>query len=455
MFTSRQEFKSLAAALLTGQRSLALYPPGHPHIKTALDDCHRQLRVLLQREQRLPMVLAGNEFVVGGLQIPIAAETLEEFATSLRGAGIEKLIFADGVMLWELRAFLRGLNMDAEAIAAAGGFATVLESEEIEHIFASVLTVDATDEHSDDVLVRAWETYTAGLRVVRRLRQGYRTSGTLEHLDETKEFVRDIVELGAQQTRPLLALQSLKVHDEYSFTHSINVATLTLVIAQGLNLSTYDLREITLAAILHDIGKERVSGDVLRKPGKLNEEEWKEISDHSLLGAKILTTTDGVGDLAPIVAYEHHLRQTREGAGAAKWRLHLVSEMVTIADVYDALRSTRPYRGEIPSDRAMEIMQEEAEEKFNPELFAGFERLVGYYPPGICVRLDNGETGVVYRTDPEALRHPSVLIVKGADGNKLDAPRRTELSNADGGDRLSVAEVLDAEDAGVDPFDYL
>jgi hypothetical protein len=103
----------------------------------------------------------------------------------------------------------------------------------------------------------------------------------------------------------------------------------------------------------------------------------------------------------------------------------------------------------------MEIMQEEAEEKFNPELFAGFERLVGYYPPGICVRLDNGETGVVYRTDPEALRHPSVLIVKGADGNKLDAPRRTELSNADGGDRLSVAEVLDAEDAGVDPFDYL
>ena len=230
------------------------------------------------------------------------------------------------------------------------------------------------------------------------------------------------------------------------------IGTLTLLIAQGLNFSKYDMYEITLAAILHDIGKESVPGELLRKAGKLDDDEWKQMSEHSLIGAKMLATTEGVGDLAPIVAYEHHLKQTPDGVNAAKWQLHVVSEIVTIADVYDALRSTRPYRGEIPSDRAMEIMHEEAEEKFNPDLFAGFARLVGYYPPGICVRLSNGETAIVYKPNPDALRRPGVLVVHDAAGEKLVAPRHTDLADHDD---LSVAAILDAEEAGVDPFDYL
>lgn len=455
MFTNRQEFRGIATALLTGQRALTLYPSGHPHVKTAFADCFRVLRTLLQRERQIPIVLTGNEFVVGDLQIPIAGEAFGELAKLFRHAGIEKLIFSEGLRSWELQSLLRTLNMDEEKLAEAGGVEAILEAEEVEHILASTLAVQAGEDQGDDMLVRAWETYTAGLRVIRRLRRGYRTNGTLENLAETKEFVRDIVDLGAQQTRPLLALQALKVHDEYSFTHSINVATLTLVIAQGLNFSRYDMHEITLAAILHDIGKESVPGEVLRKPGKLDSDERKEMSKHALIGARMLATTEGVGDLAPIVAYEHHLKQTPDGLDAVKWRLHIVSEMVTIADVYDALRSTRPYRGAIPSDRAMEIMQKEAEEKFNPDLFAGFARLVGYYPPGICVRLSNGETAIVYKTNPDALRRPAVLVVHGADGGKLIAPRRTDLANHDDCRDLSVAAILDAEEAGVDPFDYL
>ncbi|MGD8330496.1 MAG: HD domain-containing protein [Acidobacteriota bacterium] len=455
MFTTREEFRQLAAALITAQRAMALYPPGHPHIEIAIDDCYGTLRRLLQREQQVPIVLAGNEFVVGNLQVPVVGEAIEELARSLRHIAVQKLIFSEGLRSWELQAFLRGLNMDAPELRAAGGLERLLEDEEVEHLIASTLDVEAPEDQADDKLVRAWETYTAGLRAIRRLRHGYRTKSTLDNLDETKDFVRDIVELGAQQTRPLLALQALKRHDEYSFTHSINVATLTLVIAQGLGLSKFDLHEITLAAILHDIGKEQVPGKLLRKPGRLDDEEWKEMADHSLVGAKMLATTDGVGDLAAIVAFEHHLKQTREGPGAAKWRLHLVSEMVTIADVYDALRSSRPYRAEIPPDRALEIMQEEAHEKFNPELFAGFARLVGYYPPGICVLLDSGEIAIVYRANPEALERPAVLVVRDASGSHLATPRRIDLSRRDDGRRRAVAEVLDAEVAEVDPFDYL
>jgi putative nucleotidyltransferase with HDIG domain len=453
MFANRAEFRKLAAALLHGQRALALYPTGHPHIKIALDDCYLFVRQLLQREHQIPIVLAGNEFVVGDLQVPVAGEAFAELAAALQHAGIEKLIFSDGLRFWELQNLLRILNLDGAAIEDGGGAEALLAEAEVEHIVATRLHVDASEDDAPHVLVRAWEAYASGLRVVRRLRHGYRSNGRLENLDETKEFVREIVEVGAQQTTPLLALHALKVHDEYSFTHSINVATLTLAMAQRLRFSKYDLHEITLAALLHDLGKERVSGDVLRKPGKLDDDEWKQMADHSLEGAKMLATTEGVGDLPPIVAFEHHLTQDRTRKDAAKWRLHLVSEIVTIADVYDALRSSRPYRGEIPADRAMEIMHEEAPHKFNHDLFEGFVRLMGYYPPGICVRLDSGEVGIVYQVNPAAPRQPGVLVVRDAAGEPIDTPRRIDLAVDD--PSPTIVEVLDAEAVGVDPFDYL
>jgi len=455
MFIDRSEFRQVAAALLNGQRALALYPVGHPQIKTTLDDCFRLLRELLQREKQVPMLLAGDEFVVGDLQIPVSGDAFEELAAALRHARIEKLIFMEGLRGWELQIILRVLNLDADTLEEKGGTEAILAEEEVDHIVATTLRVDASDEATPDILIRAWEAYASGLRVVRRLRHGYRENGRLENLDETKEFVHELVEVGAQQTRPLLALHALKVHDDYSFTHSINVATLSLAIAQGLNFGKYDLHEITLAALLHDLGKERVSADVLRKPGKLDDAEWKEISDHSLQGAKMLATTVGVGDLAPIVAYEHHLKQTRGSPGSAKWRLHLASEIVTIADVYDALRSTRPYRGEIPSDKAMDIMHEEAAEKFNPDLFEGFARMMGYYPTGICVRLDSDEIGIVYQTNPDDLRRPSVLVVHDRKNEKLASPRRVDLAAGTDEGATEITAAVDAEEMGVDPFDYL
>ena len=453
MFANRNEFKKLAAVLLNGQRVLALYPAGHPQIKEALDECYLRLRELLQRERQLPIVLAGDEFVVGDLQVPVVGEALEELAESLRKASVEKLIFLVGIREWEIQSFLRVLNLEAPEIEEKGGIEAILKSEEVQNVVAGPLSIEPSEEPTPDLLVRAWEAYAAGLKVVRKLRHAYRNTGRIEHLDEAKEFINDLVEVGLQQTRPLLALQALKVHDEYSFTHSINVATLSLAIARGLNFSKYNLREIMLAALLHDVGKERVAKEVLRKPGKLDDIEWKEMSRHSLEGAKMLATTQGVGDLAPIVAYEHHLAQDRSRPDAAKWNPHLVSELVTIADVYDALRSTRPYRGEIPPDKAMEIMQQEAPTKFNPDLFEGFEKLVGYYPPGTCVRLQSGDVGIVYQTNPDEPRKPHVLLVRHEDDSRYEPPQRLNLGESDG--QGHVAEVLDAEAVEVDPFDYL
>ncbi len=458
MFFSREEFQGIVSVLLTAERSLALYPSGHPHIQQALSECFLHLRDLLQREHQIPIVLAGREFVVGDLQIPVAGEALEEMAQKLGQTGIEKLIFLEGLREWEIHRFLQLLNVKDSAGEDLGPIEEILEEEGIEHILAGPLYVKPTDKRAPDLLVRAWEAYASGLKTVRKLRHGVRANGRLEHLDEAKAFVSDLVEVAMQETRPLLALQALKVHDDYSFTHSINVATLTLAMAKGLNFGRYELREISLAALLHDIGKERVSGDLLRKAGKLDEEEWEQMHRHSHDGAKLLICTAGTGDLAPIVAYEHHLAQGRDSDSSTHWHLHLVSELVTIADVYDALRSTRPYRAALPPHQTMEIMRKDVGTKFNADIFEGFARMLGYYPPGTCVRLHTGEVGVVYQTNPDELERPHVLLVHGSDERPLDPPRRIDLTELGPDNKTftrSIVEVLDAESAGLDPFDYL
>jgi putative nucleotidyltransferase with HDIG domain len=458
MFFSREEFQGIVSVLLTAESSLALYPSGHPHIQEALSECFLHLRDLLQRERQIPIVLAGKEFVVGDLQIPVAGEAFEDLAQKLNQTGIEKLIFLEGLRQWEIHRFLRLLNVRGSAGEDLTPIEEILAEEGIEHILAGPLHVEPSDEKVPDLLVRAWEAYTAGLKTVRNLRHGVRANGRLEHLDEAKSFVNDLVEVAMQETRPLLALQALKVHDEYSFTHSINVATLTLAMARGLNFGKYELREISMAALLHDIGKERVSGDLLRKSGKLDDEEWEQMHRHSYDGAKLLIRTAGTGDLAPIVAYEHHLAQERDGESTAHWHLHIVSELVTIADVYDALRSTRPYRGALPPHETMEIMRQDVGTKFNADLFEGFARMLGYYPPGTCVRLHTGEVGVVYQANPDHLERPHVLLVQSNDHRALDPPRRVDLTDLGPDEKTfkrSIVEVLDAESAGLDPFDYL
>lgn len=455
MFRNRDEFLSVSAALLTAQRTLSLYPPGHPHIRDALEECHLRLRELLQRERQVGFVLAGEEFVAGDLQIEIEGEVLEDFADALRRAGAGKIIFSDGLRQWELQAFLRFLADEDEEVEARGGIEAALEEADVEHVLARPLAMESSDEPTPDLLVRAWEVYSRGLQSVRNLRRGYRSKGTLEHLDELKSFAHDLVDVAMQQTRPLLALQALKVHDEYSFTHSINVATLSLAIARGLNLPRYHLGDLTMAALLHDLGKERVPGRILRKAGRLDDEEWAEMERHTLEGAKMLALTDGVGDLASVVAYEHHLDRGPEGPGGGPHRPHIASDMVKLADVYDALRSDRPYRSGVQADRALRIMEEETEtgQKFDPDLFEGFRRMLGYYPPGTCVRLTDGAVALSVRTDPEDPSTPQLLVVRNPDGSPVQPPER--LNPADGDDRCPIAEAVDPDDLDLDPFDYL
>lgn len=449
---AHEQLQTLAARIQAARQCQQIYPPNHPRLTQAIDELYADLRAMFDGDEPLRIAFADQEFVFGNLQIAVSGEVISEFASLLEKLGIEKLVFEPDVNREDLLPMLAILGRDPEEFASAGGIEAEIKKAALAHIELGTITVDPGDIPDPASLFRAWESYSAGLKIMRGIKSIARQSGEIRNVEEVRHFAFDLAALARQEARPFLSVHSLMQHDEYSFTHSLNVAMLTLALAQNLPFEPDDLHDIIVAALLHDVGKERIPVEILRKPGKLTPEEWDIINTHGLEGARMLTESEGVGDLAPLVAYEHHLAY-HEDLRDDDWEPHLASQLVSIADVYDALRSIRPYRGEIPPDKAMRIMEEDAGTKFEPSLFACFKAMVGYYPPGSVLRLESGKLAVSFASNPHTPELPQVILVDAGDNGEARPGERLDLAAPTIEEH--IAELVSAEDHGIDPLDYL
>ena len=176
----------------------------------------------------------------------------------------------------------------------------------------------------------------------------------------------------------VLPLLQLKEFDQYTTTHSMNVAVLAMALAEALELGSVQVRAVGVAGLLHDLGKVRVPREVLLKPGKLTETERAEIQRHPAEGARILLAGDQALDLAAVVAYEHHLMMDGTGYPCrhSQRGTHYGSRLVHLCDVYDALRTHRPYRDAWESETALQYIEERAGVEFDPALTSSFTAMV-------------------------------------------------------------------------------
>jgi putative nucleotidyltransferase with HDIG domain len=170
---------------------------------------------------------------------------------------------------------------------------------------------------------------------------------------------------------PLLRLRSF---DEYTTTHCLNVAVLAMSLSEYLGLSGSDVRTFGVAGLLHDIGKVKIPHDILTKPGKLTPEERLIMNMHTVDGAKIIIETEEHLDLAAVVAYEHHIMIDGGGYPSLAFPrdCHYASKIVHVCDVYDALRTKRPYRDAWESEKVLSYIAEKAGTEFDAELANAF-----------------------------------------------------------------------------------
>jgi putative nucleotidyltransferase with HDIG domain len=430
-------------------RSAQLYSPGHPIIGRNLESLSAAFQMLHGLQPTVTIGLVGDAVIVD--DSPLAkADTLGPFVRRLQQAGVERMTIDRGVTLDDITEFLAAITtIDARTGDAANPF------PEIAHIRVGRVTVDQRVEGSLTDMATIKRLYSDAVSVAGDVWDSAQTEG---HPDATaaRSMIDGLAQAVAQNRTALLALTTLKNYDNYTFTHMVNVSILTMGQARGLGIDGPLLREFGLAALMHDIGKVRTPLEILNKPDKLNEHEFTIMKRHVVDGAEILRMTPDVPALAPVVAFEHHLRVDGSGypAGVTRSSLNVGTMLCSIADVYDAMRSQRHYQQAFPTDRILAVLKRNDGTQFDQHLVRRFVQLIGIYPSGNLVRLNTGEVAVVrkvYAPDPY---RPQVRVLVDRAGEPLDLPYEVNLWEA-GDDPQRPSSIAAPVDADNYPFDPL
>ena len=175
-------------------------------------------------------------------------------------------------------------------------------------------------------------------------------------------------------------ISQLKIFDEYTFSHTLNVSTMSTALGMSLGLDENELKELAMGALLHDIGKMLVPKDILNKPALLDAEEFEIMKSHSLLGYRYILDKINLPDKIAKVALDHQENYGGGGYpnGLKGTEINFYAQITAIADTYDALTSNRIYKRAIDSDSAIDIMLSEGSDRFNPYILNQFINITDY-----------------------------------------------------------------------------
>ncbi len=217
------------------------------------------------------------------------------------------------------------------------------------------------------------------------------------HIARVRSTVETILEDLSKRNYTFLKLADIRALDNYTFTHSVNVCVLALNLGIASGYTEAELLELGTGALLHDLGKVIIPGDVLNKPGPLNEKEIEIVRKHPAHGFHLLSQEPEIGINAALIPYEHHERYQGDGypRGLRGDAIHKFAQLVAIADVYDSLTSDRSYRSKLKPYEAVEILIAMSGQGFNPKLVNLLLDNVEIYPVGCIVELNDGSLAVV------------------------------------------------------------
>lgn len=208
-------------------------------------------------------------------------------------------------------------------------------------------------------------------------------------------------------------ISTLKVSDEYTFKHSVDVAAIAMVIAKKHGLSKQEIYEVGIAGLLHDVGKSKIPNKILNKPGRLTDEEFALMKQHALLGYKILKEKEDILESISLAVLQHHEKINGKGypMGVSAKNIHLYAKILSVADIYDALVTERPYKKGFSQRDAVEMIMTMTEE-LDIEIMKSFLGSVILYPVGCKVMLSNGEKARVVENNPLYVLRPKVVGLK-------------------------------------------
>ncbi|MBI4720671.1 MAG: HD-GYP domain-containing protein [Chitinivibrionia bacterium] len=449
----------LVYCLFSAGRTVRIHDVNNRAAQAALAKLGQTLDECARLEGRVAIASVSDVLLINDVRIIVDSQSMGPLLyliDEMKKRKVEEIDFGPDVTLPELGSFLKLFFLEPAEEDVFGEVnrrlseAGIVNIRLTEWIEREKFLRDAKEERreireeSNKVMSRAVMFMGEVLRSIEQRRpiqlpKAHRLTQQMADIIQTDETI-------------LVGLSSIKDYDEYTFSHSVNVSVLSMLISDRMGLHKNDTAQIGVAALLHDIGKTHIPQSILNKPARLNTDEWSLMKRHSMLGAIELSRVRSLRAVVdPIfVSLQHHLLYNGSGypVKPGAWELHPYTHIIVIADIYDAMTTPRIYRERtLTPDRVLRYILHKSGEMFDPLVVKVFIKTMGLYPVGTVVELDTGERAVVLRqNDRTSFLHRPVVSLLREDGSHsepidLAAP-------ADGGTscRRSIAgSVQDAD----------
>jgi len=236
-----------------------------------------------------------------------------------------------------------------------------------------------------------------------------------------KAVVKENVKQVLENEDAMLMMTLLKNKSDSRAEHSLNVSILAIGFARYLGHSNLELEDIGMSALLHDIGQVKIDASLLSKTGKLNQKEMVEMCHHPKYAFEILQRKSGLTPSCIDVAINHHERLGGQGypRGLKADKLSDIVRLVSIVDVFESLTSPQVFRDSMSVVDAYKVLMNGKGSHFDEKMVIKFIEWRGIYPPGSIVEMENGEVGIVIKSNPDLKLKPRVLLVLDQDKKKM------------------------------------
>ncbi len=407
-------FQSLANCLQT----VKMYGSVHPMFQKSLDNACLAFDDALAGHQEIVIGIVGDELAFEKEILFDLGKLLRPAILYLKERNIERLAFYRGLNKDELRIFVDFIARPKEDFK--GDPQEALDFAGVEHISVGRLKIDDSI-HKNTSEAGQPNLYDSSAQKVSKILNGVLNGEKIDQL-ALKFSLSNLMEGLSLQRQELFKLATLKRYDAETYTHMLNVAIFSMYFSSRLGFDKTNVLNIGIAAMFHDIGKLFISRKILHKPGQLTEQEFASIKSHTSLGAEImLKYVDTLGILPAVINFEHHLKYDSSGYPRMPLikKQHIVSSIVSICDVYDALSQKRGYKQDYAPDVVYNIMNREKGSAFNPELLDKFFRFIGFWPLGSVVALDDGSIAIVKDQNESDIQRPIIEIVLPIEKRRL------------------------------------
>ncbi|RJP19850.1 MAG: HD-GYP domain-containing protein [Candidatus Abyssobacteria bacterium SURF_5] len=438
----------IIARIAAVARNVGVYPPKHPMVLQSAEDLMKLIRSTPAGSARVTAHMVNSELYFEKEMLPDETIKHSFLVQFLKERGINSI----------------SINRDAEPEAIANFFAVLaaekqknpdkrelrknLEEKKISGVeFDNLLAVDLMEKAYDlsetETGEAASQSYQGAVECLKAVEQDVAAESPGIDKEALQKIVSSLLEefLGDRNAR--MGIMSMKNYDQLLFHHSVNVAVTALLIARKLPLSAECINAIGVSALLHDIGKLKIPREIAANPGRLTDAEWNIIRRHPIEGAQMLMRYEGLGDLPVLAAFEHHAGYDLSGYPPVKGKSHphAVARIIGIADAYEAMTASRPYRPAQTLDYAVKVLLHGSGTHFDPLLVKLFLSIIGVFPPGSLVRLQNGAAAVVIEPGQDNPFFPKVRLLDRLSSDS-DAPL---VDTAENPSEYSVVGVADSD----------